>query len=75
LVNFKYNIHIKKLKREERMATYHITQAYKEYEYYRVEADSADEAEEMVNAGDIEPYNWDRTYESSEVESCVGECS
>ena len=61
-------------KREERMI-YHVTQAYTEYEYYRVEADSADEAEAMVNTGDIEPYNWDRTYESSEVEPCVEGCS
>lgn len=50
---------------------YHVTQTYTEYEYYRVEADSADEALEKVNDGEMEPYNWDRNYEGSEVEPTI----
>ncbi len=50
---------------------YHVTQTYTTYEYYRVEADSADKAIELVNEGEIEAYNWDQTYEGSDAEPAV----
>jgi len=51
---------------------YHVTQTYTTYEYYRVEADTADEAVEMVNECKVDAYNWDQTYEGSDVETAVG---
>ena len=50
---------------------YHVTQTYTTYEYYRVEADSADKAIEMVNECEVDAYNWDQTYEGSDVEPAV----
>jgi hypothetical protein len=47
---------------------YHVTLAFTEYEYYRVEADSEEEAKEKILEGTEEQYNWDRTYEGVEVE-------
>jgi hypothetical protein len=52
------------------MKTYHVTLAFTEYEYYRVEANSEKEAKEIVYKGETEQYNWDKTYESIEVEVC-----
>ena len=47
---------------------YHVTLAFTTYEYYRVEANSEEEAKEKVHEGTEEQYNWDQTYEGVEVE-------
>jgi len=50
------------------MPKYHVTQTFTTYEYYRVDADSEEEAIEKVSNGESEEYNWDQTYESSEAQ-------
>jgi hypothetical protein len=52
------------------MKTYHITQVFEEYEYYRVEAGSEEEAKEKVDNGEVESHHWDRNYKFTEVDSC-----
>ena len=47
---------------------YHVTQTFTTYEYYRVEANSEEEAKEKVHEGTEEQYDWDQTYESTEVQ-------
>jgi hypothetical protein len=54
------------------MKTYHVTQVFEEYEYYRVEAESEEEAREKVDNGEVESHNWDRSYQYTEVEVGVG---
>jgi len=47
---------------------YHVTLAFTEYEYYRVEADSEEEAKEKVLENAVEAYNWDQSLQGIEVE-------
>lgn len=54
------------------MKTWHITQVFEEYEYYRVEAESEEEAREKVDNGEVELYNWDRKYQDMEAEVVIG---
>lgn len=51
------------------MPKYHVTQTFTAYEYYRVDAESEEEAKEMVESGTEMEYNWDQTYEGTEVEA------
>ena len=57
------------------MKTYHVTLTFTAYEYYRVEAESEEEAKEKVFGGEVELYNWDQGYQRSEVETIVGQYS
>jgi hypothetical protein len=52
------------------MKTYNVTQVFEEYEYYKVEAESEEEAREKVDNGEVESRNWDRSYQYTEVEVC-----
>jgi hypothetical protein len=51
------------------MQTYHVTQVFEEYEYYKVEADSEEKAKEKVDNGEVELHNWDRSYQHTEVDA------
>jgi len=53
------------------MKPYHVTLTFTAYEYYRVEAESEEEAKEKVENGEVMEYNWDQTYEGVEVETIL----
>ena len=67
-----YHLILIYLREEVCMKTYHVTQVFEEYEYYRVEAESEEEAREKVDNGEVESHNWDRSYQYTEVEVGVG---
>lgn len=47
---------------------YHVRWDFTLSEYYRVEADSEEEAKEKILDGKVEAYNWDQASNNVEVE-------
>jgi len=54
------------------MTTYHVEVVYETIEYFRVEATSEEEAKEKVFGGEVECYNWDQNFQSTEIETLLG---